>query len=234
MSEPVIRLNGKDTLYRGSSSCTSEQFVKICNLAEFIFSMPTFLTLTGEIFTKCFSKEIFTQAFDDIIELNKDDYDSLLLNKYTDLVKDFYHSSNDVENHRGIVVEKLCELAITKKYGNIESSDIKFHCKVSIEYNDTVYSIDRHDIDVCGKIDAFGDYLEGKRGLTRDSRNDNKKMEKLGNLKYHFEIVNTSFGHQHILHVFTFTNVESKMIYYKESWPTIDFLSIDSFSSKFC
>ena len=64
-------------------------------------------------------------------------------------------------------------------------------------------------------------------GLRANNEKDNAKMKSIAGLKSCLENLNIVTSSDRAVHVCMFTNTEGRMNFYRSSWPTVSFLSLD-------
>ena len=231
---PNITLAGSEDIFSRYSHLNSSQKELLNEVAHFVYENPLFLNLLERVFREIYNADLYTDLLDEIMELESEFYDTNRFGSFRQILEKFFENTPEIDNDRGKVLEIICLLAVAKMFDR-ESCVVNCHCKVTVRYDGTSFTTGDVDIDVCGIDNRLGRYIESKRGILGEDEVAKNKLEVLGELSEHLRKVCLGYEYDHVLKVFVLTFDDSrKMEYYRNKFPNVDFLGIESFIDDYC
>lgn len=235
-----VNLNGSATQGITLSNCSSSQQAVIDTLAKFVLEKPIMLDVVTDVFRTCINKIEYENKFQDLLDtwsskiLDQEDFATLKLH----LVQ-FYNDSSQIDNDAGYFLERLFAFALKETYQIYPVSDIQYACKITThcdEDENLCCDIENKNIDVCGLYQDSGDFIECKKGLRKEDQKAHNKILALSKLRMVLEQANKKFTNTNYqLSIFVLCKDNStKMTFYQNNWPDMDFMGIDRFKLVYC
>lgn len=230
-----VLFSGKSSLLFADCKCSQDQLKRIVRLAKFAFENSVLLEPLSYIFKVGFKDDWFVSSFPQAISTigNMFEIPESLFNEFKELLTDFYQNSNEISNDRAKVVETICDFGMKKKIP-VPLNGTKYHCKVEVSYDSTIFNTGENDIDICVEKDTGSNSVEAKMGI--EARLDEavqRKFKVFTNLVGHFNAIREA-THDHLLRIVVFTINDSKLEFIKQTWPDLEFIGVKDFALDYC